>query len=509
MKMKNFIVLGYICASLSPAAAPQLAIATTDLQMQPPLPPVDSRAKVSSTRDTLDKSALLAKYHDGEVPVPQKKGRSSLFKALENTLKNNRELLAAQRELMAIHENHVEASAHFRPTVSFRTGYKTSDTSTTEALSNSSRTEHETESAKSYGIEVRQNIFRGFADIAALAETDLNIKAKWSDYEMKKQNILRDVAILYATLIAKKEEITHLTVLLENRRESVEVAREMYETGTVKPLDLAQAHAAYAETEAKLAKADADFVSLCAKFEEMTGNIIPSNLIVPDKMFDETISDEQAMAMALRSNPEIIAANHLHLAAMKAIKKQITEFVPSLDLSCGIDNIYDSSARKRTNSFKKPRHRSVSMALTATIPIYDGGTVRAEKRKLIEIATKAAINKELTIDKVKTEIKSVMAALKAAKQNLASAVKAVEMRILALHDTQEEYKAGVKIMNDVLEAQGQLFEARHIAVQAAEQYFVSQCKANALIGRMNAKHLRIEDSDFDYLGHFVKTKKKL
>ncbi len=87
--------------------------------------------------------------------------------------------------------------------------------------------------------------------------------------------------------------------------------------------------------------------------------------------------------------------------------------------------------------------------------------------------------------------------------------KAVEARQLALHDAEEEYKSGVKIISDVLEAQEKLFEAKYMETQAENEYFSNQCKANALIGRMSPKYLKISDEGFDYKDHFRKTSKKL
>jgi outer membrane protein TolC len=188
---------------------------------------------------------------NGETAVIAKNVKNPLFAALESALKRNKEILSAQDELMALHENHVSASASFRPTVSANTQYQAVDKKTWRSKSAGDGARS---NARSYGLTVKQNIFHGFADIAALNEVDFNIKAKWSAYETTKQNVLRNVAICYFVVIAKKQEIVHLNVLLNSRRESIAVAAEMHRTGVVKYLDVAQAEASYAETVSKLAK---------------------------------------------------------------------------------------------------------------------------------------------------------------------------------------------------------------------------------------------------------------
>ena len=143
-----------------------------------------------------------------------------------------------------------------------------------------------------------------------------------------------------------------------------------------------------------------------------------------------------------------------------------------------------------------------------TVPIYDGGVARSEKRKYIDAATKAAVDLQKTIDNVKTQITAVFASMAAAKQSLISAQKAVEARQVALNDAEEEYKSGIKIMKDVLDAQEQLFDAKAILTKAENDYFSSQCRARALIGRMNEKHLKLKGNGFSYQRHYAKTRKR-
>ena len=434
-----------------------------------------------------------------------------LFRAIESALKNNKEILAAQEELKAIHENHVSAAASFRPKVNFNSQYQAGAKRNWTSQKNNwdPNLGNSKSYVKSYGIGVKQNIFHGFADVAALKEVDWSVKAKWSEFEAKKQEVLKNVAISYFTIIAKKEEINHLKSLLDARKESIEVAKETNEAGAAKYLDVAQANAAYAETESKLAKAEAEYIAYVAQFEEMTGYKLPNNLIIPGILFDENMTEQQAIDIALKNNPTISATIYTLSAAKVAVKKATPEFTPSVDLSYSFDQSYDHSNKHISPNDKKANSKGHTAAISLSVPIYDGGVARAEKRKYIQLATKAAVEKEKTIDDVKTQIKSVLAALNAAKQSLISAREAIKAREIALRDTKAECKAGVKIIKDELDAQEQLFEAKFMETQAENDYFSNQCRANALLGRMDARYLKVIDSGFDYKNHFRKTSRKL
>jgi outer membrane protein len=436
--------------------------------------------------------------------------KNPLFAALESALRSNKEILSAQDELMALHENHVSASASFRPTISANTQYQSVDK---KAWRSKSSGDGARSNGRSYGVTIKQNIFHGFADIAALNEVDFNIKAKWSAYETTKQNVLRNVAICYFMVIAKKQEIVHLNALLDSRKESIAVATEMYKTGVAKYLDVAQAEASYAETVSKLAKAEAEYASYCAQFEEIAGCKMPETAVAPDRLFDDTMPEKQVLDIAMKYNPGIIAATNALQAAKVAVKKVNPEFTPSLDVTCSFDQSVDLSKRgggeQVDRSKNKYNTKGCTLGIALTVPIYDGGAARAERRKHIKVASKAAVDREKAVDELKTQIASVLASITAAKKNLTSAKSAVKARELALHDTNEEYKAGIKIMKDVLEAQGQLFEAKYLEIQAEQEYFSNQCKANALVGRMDARYLKVKDSEFNYRKHFAETSKKL
>ena len=464
-----------------------------------------------SKKDTVTQKALeKAKNEEFERKFSE---RGSLFDAMECSLRNNKEILSAQSELRAYHEQHVSASAAFRPKVSLNTKYRNSSMKTLRRYENAEDNVRATDEGykdkiRSYGIGVNQNLFHGFSDVAALKEVEQGIRAQWSKFEAKKQEVLRNVAIVYFSLLAKRDEISHLRALMEAGLNSQSVAEWMYKTGAVKYLDVSQAIARVAETEAKLAKAASEYIAYCAQFEELTGYKVPQELTMPKKIFDESITEKQALEIAKKHNPEIIAARYAYESAKIAIKKPNRELVPSLDLSVEYDHTYNGSKRTRNHQSDKLREKGATVSLQMTVPIYDGGVARSEKRKYIDAATKAAVDLQKTIENVKTQITAVFASMAAAKQSLISAQKAVEARQVALNDAEEEYKSGVKIMKDVLDAQEQLFDAKAILTKAENDYFSSQCRARALIGRMNETHLKLKGNGFSYQQHYAKTRKR-
>jgi TolC family type I secretion outer membrane protein len=461
-----------------------------------------------SDTETAKKHTDLQKKDKSEKNT--KDNRCILFRAFENALKTNKDILSMEYEIRAANESYIQGRSRFLPNISADTSFSASDTDTwnsdapSVAVTNKSDSRQRT---KSYGITANYNLFHGTADIASLKEVSSQLKARWSKYEAMKQKILREVAAYYFEIFAKMQELLHLKALLKSRQGSYEVAQEMYKTGAAKYLDVAQASAGCAEVEAKLAKANADYEAYRAKFTELTGFVLPITIDAPKQLFDTKMTLKQGTDLAMRYNPNIIAAADELAATREASKKPFGKLLPSIDFQYS----FNQSVNNTNMTDLRGNTRGHTVRLVASIPIYDGGVGRSEKRQAQDMVSKAVVDSEKTIDSVRTEVISVWSALTAAKLNIESAEKAVQAREVALRDTDEEYRAGSKIMNDVLKAQQELFEAKYLEIQAKKEYFVNQCAANALIGRMNPRFLKLETqgSEFNCEDHFSRVKGKL
>lgn len=499
------------CCILVSVLATDTFSATNSESQQAKKTKEESKSSATSQKDT----PSVEKFIEAKN---KRNTQHDLFFILENTLLNNKEIAAAQGGLKASHENHVLAMSGFKPTIEGHMGYdvghekkwnskfeEEKNNPKKNALHNKSS---ERNSIKKGGIVVKQNLFRGGSDVASLNEADATIKAQWSEYEAIKQKILSSVANLYFEILAKQQEIQNIKSLLKVRESSLAVVTEMYNTGAEKYVSVMQAKAYYAETEAQLAKSEADYKALCAQFFEQTGLPVPSRLSAPARLFDTNMKEEQAKDLALKYNPQIISSGDKVRAAKEAVKKPNSSICPSVDLLYRYDQSLDSAHKKNTdrNRFNQNNNVGHVFGISMTVPIYDAGVGSAKKRQASEIATKTAVEKEKTIQEIISQIAKVWADLEAAKRNIISANTAVEARQLALHDTEEEHKAGIKIMNDVLEAQQKLFEAQTAEVQAQKNYFISQCNALSLLGRMTPKYLKLKVQDFNYKAHYKQTK---
>ncbi|MDR1365009.1 MAG: TolC family protein [Holosporales bacterium] len=477
-----------------------------------PMAKIDSQKSAAGPKKDVaskDDAASDKKSKNGSKPNG---GQNTLKTILESALRYNKDIKVQDNEVKARHEDIASAKAAFLPHLTAEVGHSSSDKKTHSTNKNNDDTpDHRVkDKVNTAKVQATYNLYRGGADKAAYDEAHCQARAAWAARTAKMQQILRDVSVAYFTIIAKQKEVSHLKSLLKARRESSDVARRMLQAGTAKELDVLQADAAASETEAKVAKAESEYTAYCAQFKAMTGMPMPVNPTIPAKMFDDGMSEDHAITIAVGNNPEIRAKIEECSAARFMVKKPNTEFCPSADVTASVEKSRRSSVNKNDpHQANYPATTSCSMGITVTVPIYDGGGGRANVRKAQAILARANEERDRAVDNIKAEVHATWAAIGAAKGNIASATKAVELRERVLHDTMEEYRAGVKIMKDVLEAQSQLFESQSLLIQAEEQYFANQCRALALLGRMDPQYLKIQDSGFDYMDHYKKTRAKI
>ncbi|MDR1288793.1 MAG: TolC family protein [Holosporales bacterium] len=468
--------------------------------------PVAAESESDASNEQSDSQAENAQKK-GDTKKKAKSNRCILFDAFELALMTNKDILALEYEIRAFAESYAQKRAAMLPTVGAKTGFSASNTDNwvpgAGAPANNQR-----ETMNEAGLFVNYRIFHGLSDLAAIKEFDCQARAQWSKYEAIKQKVLREVAAYYFEIYAKMQELLHIRALLKSRQESLKVAQEMYNTGGAKYLDVAQASASCAEVEAKLAKANSDYQSLRAKFTELSGFVLPFTLSAPKQLFDTSMSLKQGTDLAMRYNPNIIASADNLAAAREAEKKPLGKLLPAVDIHAG-QNIHSKNPKQVQGRLND---RELVFRIEATWTIFDAGAGRSEKRQMAALVSKAAVENQKVIEEVRTELVSTWAALAAANRNLESSKVAVEARELALKVTEEEYRAGLKILNDVLKAQQELFEAKYLAIQAEKEYFVSQCAANALIGRMNPRYLKLEmasGSEFSCKDHFDEVKSRI
>ncbi len=435
-----------------------------------------------------------------------------LIRCMENALKNNEEIKEAQKEVLAIHEDHNIQRSNLMPKIQATSGFKTADNDYSKPFNEDSRKtsgfSHNNTNVCSTGIGLSYNLFHGGSDVASLRSTDKSIEAKWKHYEATIQKVLQNVAKKYFEIVIQQEKIKNIKSLLKLRKENQRVAEEMLAAGTAKQLDKEQAYIGLEETESKLVSAEAEERSERAVLKQLTGVDVTEELNAPDKLFDKKFTKSESLNVASKNNPNVMEASAAHIAEKEKLFAYSGNFFPKIDLEANYSmqythtKKYDQYDHVNPLSDSKALHHVPTISITASLPIFSGGQLFSSKVKQAYIVAKSAIAKDKIYKEIESGISQILESLDASENSITSARKIIAAQEIVLKTINDEHAAGTKLMADVLDAQQKLFEAQSMLTNAINNRYIQQCNLMALLGWFNPRDLKLKGLQFDYMKEY-------
>mgnify|MGYP000140187612 CR=1 FL=1 len=412
--------------------------------------------------------------------------------ALASAYKNNQELLEVRQKVIASHEKIVQAKGGFRPTIQ------------AQAASTfiKSRTKSDADSLHRSGLQkdnkgsvtVSQNLFRGFTDVAKVSQAEHEIQSLWAQLKDKEQDVFIKVIRAYLELYAKYAAVEVHKANVVSMQKNYETASTKRSIGEETLTQESAAEAQYADAQSRLESALADLEGAKATFEQLTGTISPEYVEHPTELIDIPGSIEVLQDVALKDNPKITQAIE-DLASSKQSKKAYTgQLLPSVDLQASSTrdiNQNKTSINSLNYHGPNPKVTQVNnqLAVTLTVPLYDAGITRSQRRQ----AGENVVTSRITFEKVRKEIiqacRQVYRAYLAAKTNMDNSIKQVKAQQVAVDGNMQEMEVGTKILFDVLQAQTKLLEAKLNQIGTIQKYYENLYIMLSLQGKLTAEGL--------------------
>ncbi len=414
--------------------------------------------------------------------------------ALASAYQNNQELLEIRQKVIAAHEGVVQAKGGFRP----RIDAKLSNTLV------SSRTKSDADSLHKKGIKkdnkgsviVSQNLFRGFTDVAKVSKAEHDIFSAWAQLKDKEQDVFLKVIRAYLELYAKYATVEVHKANVVSMRKNYETASTKRSIGEETLTQESAAEAQYADAQSRLESALADLEAAKATFEQLTSLVAPEHVDHPTELVDMPGSAELLQDIALKDNPKITQAIQ-DLASSKQNKKSYTgQLLPSVDVEASSTrdiNRNKVSVNSLNYQSSNPKVTQVNnqVALTLSVPLYDAGVTRSQRRQ----AGENVVTSRITFEKVRKEIiqacRQVFRAYLAAKTNMDNSTKQVKAQQIAVDGNMQEMEVGTKILFDVLQAQTKLLEAKLNQISTIQKYYENLYLMLSLQGKLTAEGLQL------------------
>lgn len=417
----------------------------------------------------------------------------SIRDALTAAYKNNQDLLAARQGVLATHEGIVQAKKGYRPTIQAQ---GTQGVSVSRQKSDANSISQNTlQQNKSGTVQVNQNLFKGGADAATVAKTEFDIKSQWAQLKNAEQQIMQKVIQAYLDLYVKYASVEVYKANLVAAHKSYEAAHDKKQIGEETLTNEAAAEAQYAQAQAKLEQAKAAFETAQATFEQLTNLKAPEKVDKPNEILETPKSLQELQEVALAYSPKIEQSKHDYDSEKSNKKIATGQLLPSIDLSA-------SSSRQAISPKTKIKGYTVQnqtqttvnnqAGLTITIPLYEQGNIRSQRRQ----AKDKIVQKRITMESIRREIiqacqQSYLSYI-ATKANLKNNEIQEKAQSIAVDSAQQEVEVGTKVLTDLLTQQTNLLNAKLSSIQNIQDYYQAMYQMLALQGKLTGEALKLD-----------------
>lgn len=414
----------------------------------------------------------------------------TLRDALAAAYHYNPKLDAERARLRATDEDVNRAESGFRPTVS-----GSADVGHQKTASQPTSTTTGESSPWGYSITMRQSVFNGFRTTSDVAEANAAVKAGRENLRQIETNVLLEAVTAYMDVVRDTEILRirdNNVAVLSRDLEAAQTRRAVKE---VTKTDVAQALARRARAVSSADLARANLKTSRATFERVVGHAA-SGLGMPSlRLKGLPRSIEEAWQTAERQNPNVSSALFREEAARHAVDKVRGELLPEV-------NVEASFAHREQPNAGFDNQESASISGRVSIPLYDGGEVRARVRQ----AKHTHVSRLQEIEQARSETQASVTAtwsrLMAARAQLKSDKVQVEANRLALEGVREEEKVGQRTLLDVLNAEQEYLNAQIDLITTRRDLVVASYQVLAQIGSLNAETLALETPIYNPEAHY-------
>ncbi len=413
--------------------------------------------------------------------------RQTLFDALRYAYEHNPTILAARAELLATQERLPQAQAGWKPSADLR-----GEVGRTWLDGNGSGADGST--YKTGELTASQPLYRGGRTVAQTSSAKNAIMAQRAYLNALEQDVLLQVVASYMNVL-RDQSLYDLAV---NNKDVIgrqlEASRARFEVGDVTRTDVSQSEARLAASEANRVDALGNLRSSLAIYQRIAG-LPPSALVFPAITLPIPQTLDAAVEMAEGYNPNVIAADFLHNAAKEDIDAVFGELLPQVGFFGSYNHTIDPSPGILDDSTVK------AIGISATIPLYEGGSTRSRTRQAKNIAQQRMIEVHEAERLARQQTVSSWEDHLASQAEIQSRKAQVDASLIARDGVHKEAELGTRTILDALDADQELMDAESALVTAQRNEVVAQFALATSLGLMTPETLGFPELSLDYNDH--------
>ena len=311
---------------------------------------------------------------------------------------------------------------------------------------------------------------------SALARLD----AAYAGVDVARLSLLQAVASAYIDVRYYQERIALARQNLSSRNETLDLTRLQLEAGAASRLDVVQAEGLVNSTIAEIPALETAFRGAAHRVATLLG--LPASSLLPELQRGARQPVARFSAKAgvpadlIRNRPDIRAAERQLAAAVAEIGVAEARLYPAITLGGTITPSFTSTGGSEGRSL------SWNFGPGISLPIFDGGQLKANVTAAESTAREAYLAWKQTVLGAVEEVENALAAVSRDARTVNALRDTVRSYEEALDLATASYRDGASSLLDVLDAQRQVSTAQSNLAQAVQQAAQDFVSLNVAIG---------------------------
>ncbi len=345
------------------------------------------------------------------------------------------------------------------------------------------------------GLSLSVPVYSGGAVRNSVQAAKIRVKAGQADLRATESAIFSQVTASYMDVILNEAIVGLNMKLVDVLQVNLQATSDRFEIGELTRTDVAQSSARLEIARGDLRSARANLVEARERYIKLVGRE-PGRLTPPPPLPAMPVSAEEAAALALQFNPDLIAAQERADATRYDIKVAGSSRLPTVEVftSGSFADALGSGAllTDAVTGAGRDRTTSATAGVRATIPLYQGGRPAAQERQA-QAGASAALEQQVAVERdVIAQVRAAYSSWQAANSIIASTQSAIAANELSLEGVQAENTVGNRTILDILNAEQELRNSRVQLVTAQRNAYVAGFTLLAAIGKAEARDLDLD-----------------
>lgn len=299
----------------------------------------------------------------------------------------------------------------------------------------------------------------------AIEASEARLEAQIDDAGAIRVTLLGDVVGNYVALRENQEQVAIARRNGEAQRSTAEVTRERYRLGLTSYLDVAQAEAQWATTKSTLPTYELAAKQAIHRLSVLSGRdpaALKARLETPAPLPPvESLAVRAMPSDLLRRRPDLRREERRLAAASADIGVASADLYPRFDIAASLG--FQSSSR---SAFTDKASRTWSLAPGLKLPLFDGGTIRANIDAKQAKFEEAHVHYQDAFNKALEEVENALAGLTTEASRRIALTESVKASEIAVELARNRYGRGLTSILDVLTAERTLYAAQSSLSQA-------------------------------------------